>query len=53
MIYTKVDPKAIQLEDGFTRDVTEIGYYGTGDLEIRVKKNIDLERAKLLLVQAL
>lgn len=36
-IYTKVDPATIQLKEGLTRDVTNIGHYGTGDLEINIR----------------
>lgn len=35
LIYTKANLSDIKLEDGFTRDVTNIGHYGTGNLEIR------------------
>lgn len=52
LIYTKIDPKTIQLEEGFTRDVVDIGHYGTGDLEIRIRSTGDLERAKPLLLEA-
>ena len=48
----KVDPTTGQLEDGFTRDVREIGHFGTGDLEIKLKTAEDLERAKPLLVRS-
>jgi predicted transport protein len=52
LIYTRVGPETVQLEEGFTRDVTDIGHYGTGDLEIRVRNAADLERAKPLLLGA-
>ncbi len=52
LIYTKVAPSSIQLEDGFTRDVTNIGHYGTGALELRIKTSEALERAKPLLLVA-
>lgn len=52
LIYTKLDPSTVELQDGFTRDVREIGHYGTGDLEIRVRQRASLERAKALLVEA-
>jgi predicted transport protein len=32
--YVKVDPSEVALETGFTRDVSEVGHNGTGDLEI-------------------
>ncbi len=40
------------LEAGFTKDVRDIGHFGTGDLEITLKSLADLERAKLLLIQS-
>ena len=38
-----------QLEAGFTRDVSNIGHFGTGDLEITLSKPEDLERAMSLI----
>ena len=52
LIYAKLDPGAVTLEDGFTRDVSSIGHYGTGDLEITIRNTDDFEKAKPLLVQA-
>lgn len=49
LVYVKVDPETIRLEEGFTRDVREIGHFGTGDLEIAVRSMADVERAKPLL----
>ena len=49
IVYVKVDPNTVTLEPGFTRDVTKIGHYGTGDLEITILKPDDLERAKPLI----
>ncbi len=45
LVYVKVSPDKIVLEKGFTRDVREIGHFGTGDLEITVRNREDLERA--------
>lgn len=52
LLFVKVDPSSIQLEKGFTRDVRAIGHYGTGDLEITIQNNEDLERAKPLLLKS-
>ena len=52
IIWVKVDPSSIQLEKGFTRDVRTIGHYGTGDLEITVQNDDDLERAKSLILKS-
>jgi predicted transport protein len=49
LIYVKVDPSSVSLKPGFTRDVTDIGHYGTGDLEITLATSDDLERAKPLI----
>lgn len=50
LAYVKVDPTSVALEKGFTRDVTNIGHFGTGDLEITLKNAADLEKAKPLLI---
>lgn len=45
LLFVKVDPASIALEPGFTRDVSSIGHFGTGDLEITLSKPEDLEKA--------
>jgi len=50
VVYLKVDPSTVKLEPGFSRDVTGIGHYGTGDLELIIRNLADLERAKPLIV---
>ncbi|HLS69274.1 MAG TPA: DUF5655 domain-containing protein [Kiloniellales bacterium] len=47
-VYVKVNPDSITLEPGFTRDVRQIGHFGTGDLEIIVDNLLALEKAKPL-----
>ncbi len=49
LIFVKVDPSTVQLETGFTRDVSNLGHFGTGDLEITLSKAEDLEKAKPLI----
>jgi predicted transport protein len=49
LIFVKVDPASIILENGFTRDVSNVGHFGTGDLEITVGAMTDFEKAKPLL----
>lgn len=51
-VWVKLDPSEIQLEDGFTRDVTNIGHHGVGDLEITISSDETLEKAKPLLVKS-
>ncbi|WP_424986388.1 DUF5655 domain-containing protein [Microbulbifer sp. S227A] len=48
IVHVKVDPDTITLEDGFTRDVRNIGHFGTGDLEITIRSIEDFEKAKPL-----
>lgn len=50
--YVKVDPGSIAIEKGFTRDVSKIGHFSTGDLEIIIKNDSDLEKAKPLFLQS-
>lgn len=52
LIYAKVDPATVALEKGFTRDVTNIGHFGTGNLEITICSQADLEKAKPLIDRA-
>lgn len=52
LMYLKVEPLTIELETGFTRDVTNIGHFGTGNLEVSIKSDEELEKAKNLLVQS-
>lgn len=52
VIYVNVNPDAVALEEGFTRDVRNKGHIGTGDMEIRTHNLTDLERARPLLEKA-
>ena len=45
LVFVKVDPATVDLIDGFTRDVSDIGHHGTGDLEITLRSQADLEKA--------
>lgn len=48
LVFVKVNPDSVVLEEGFTRDVRKVGHFGTGDLEITIHSPDDLERAKQL-----
>lgn len=52
LVFVKVDPRSIELQPGFIRDMRQTGHYGTGDLEITIRNKNDLERAKPLIVQS-
>jgi len=49
LVYLKVNPDSVTLEDGFSRDVRNIGHFGTGDLELRLKDPSGFERAQPLI----
>jgi predicted transport protein len=51
-LFLKVDPDAITLEPGFTRDVRNIGHYGTGDLQVVVGNREQLDKAMPLILQS-
>ena len=52
VLRVKLDPKVVAGPKGISRDTTDIGHCGTGDLEITLKSLEDLERAKPFLKQA-
>lgn len=54
LVFVKVDPDAVDLaaNAGFLRDVRRIGHFGTGDLEIMIGNDDDLERAKPYLLMS-
>lgn len=49
ILYLKLNPESVILEKGFTRDMRNIGHYGTGDLQVSIKDANDFEKAKPLL----
>ncbi|MFD7323981.1 transporter [Streptomyces sp. NPDC059875] len=52
LVYLKVAPAEIELVPGFTRDVTGLGHHGTGDLEVQLRSENDVERALELFRQS-
>lgn len=48
----KLNPDSVEIEDGFTRDMRGTGHYGTGDLEISIKTEMDFQKAVPLLERA-
>ncbi len=48
----KLNPDSVALEPGFSRDVRQIGHWGTGDLELALRTYEDLEKAKPLIRRA-
>ena len=51
-LYLRLDPTAIELEEGFSRDVTRIGHFGTGNLELSLKTMDGFAKAQPLLRRA-
>ena len=49
LIWLRVNPDEVELEDGFSRDVRNVGHHGTGDLELIIRNLDDLEKAKPLI----
>lgn len=45
-LWLKIDPSKEEKIEGFTRDVTNIGHFGTGNFEISIRKIEDFEKAK-------
>jgi hypothetical protein len=49
LVMQKLDPDAVAPEEGFSRDVRNIGTWRTGDPELCLRTMADFERAKPLL----
>lgn len=45
----KLDPATVAFEEGFSRDVSQLGHWGTGNVELSLRSLADLERAKPLM----
>ncbi|WP_218221832.1 DUF5655 domain-containing protein [Nesterenkonia sp. Act20] len=52
LIYLKVDPPSVELTEGFTRDVRNIGHFGTGELELRVTPETPWEAVESLTLRS-
>ncbi|WP_338491800.1 DUF5655 domain-containing protein [Streptomyces sp. SJL17-4] len=48
LVYLSLDPAEVDLVPDFTRNVKGLGHHGTGDLEVRLRTERDLERAQEL-----
>lgn len=49
VVTLKLAPNTVELEEGFSRDVSEVGHWGTGDLMLYLRGQNDLKRAQPLL----
>ncbi len=50
LLFLHVNPDSVQMVEGM-RDVRTIGHWGTGDLEIKIRKIADIEQAADLIAQ--
>jgi predicted transport protein len=46
ILYLKLDPKKAKGPRGISRDVSNVGHYGTGDLEVKIQSAKDLKAVK-------
>jgi predicted transport protein len=52
LLYLRLSPDTVSLEEGFTRDVRNIGHWATGDLEVTIVDEPSLRKAESLLVRS-
>ena len=52
VLFLKLDPKRSAGPKGLSRDVSQVGHYGTGDLEITIASQSDLDLAKPFIKKA-
>lgn len=52
LLFLKIDPNEHNGPPGISRDVSNIGHYGTGDLEVTIRSMEDVETAKSHIEQA-
>ncbi len=52
LIHLKVDPLNVEIEDGFTRNMTGVGHYGTGDLQVVMRTMDDFVRPQPLFMRS-
>jgi predicted transport protein len=52
ILYLKLNPNEIENRPTFSRDVSDIGHYGTGDFELTVSSEAQVEAAKEYITKA-
>jgi len=52
LLYLNINPDEVDLKEGFTRDVRNVGHLGTGNLEVRITNKDDFEKAKALIAKS-
>lgn len=46
VLHLRLNPEVFELQKGFSRDMRNVGHFGTGDLQIIIKSEEDFEKAK-------
>ncbi|MFV1965568.1 MAG: hypothetical protein ACC628_09115 [Pirellulaceae bacterium] len=49
ILYLKLNPKEVKSRPKISRDVSKIGHYGTGDLELSLRNSDGFESVKHLI----
>jgi len=52
ILSVKLDVNSVKYETGFSRDTSNIGHWGMGDVEVTIKNEADFEKAKALIERA-
>lgn len=52
LLHIRLDVDTVDYEEGFSRNTSKIGHYGTGDVEITIKDAEDYEKAKVYIERA-
>lgn len=52
VLYVKGDTSELMSEPGFIRDVTNVGHYGTGNIELTLRNEEDFEKAKPYIIES-
>lgn len=49
LVTLKLDPDTVAFEEGFSRNISQVGHWGTGDVELCLLGPLDLQKAQALL----
>ena len=52
ILHLPLDVNSVTFEEGFSRDVTNIGHWGCGAVELHIQNSMDFEKAKPLIDRA-
>ena len=51
-MWVRADLNKVKLEKGFTKDVSNLGHHGVGNLELRIRNAEDIEKAKVFIISS-